>query len=322
MRSSHTRPVCRPRLENFEDRLAPNNMLSVTDALAASPAASGLSGWTPADLFGVRPAQTALAAFVNGPQQAGRPADPVAPVPASGPLEAANPLARRMVTADSLDSLAGTDMGGGDGGAGIQSDDGVFPPDSRPYGRSYAQWAANWWQWSMGIPTARSPLTDTTGQFAGVGQAGRVFYLAGTWGNLGPITRTVSVAEGKALFIPVVNSFFFNGPGESFTVPEMRAALRPGIDGATNLRLTVDGTAINLSGFRVESSVFTLHLPADNFFAEFGVPAGNYRPAVADGIHVMLAPLEEGTHRIRIQGAIPSFGLTMDVTYQLTVEDD
>jgi hypothetical protein len=60
---------------------------------------------------------------------------------------------------------------------------GISPIDSKPGGQSYSQWAAAWWQWSLGISAANNPMLDTTGEDCGLGQSGDVWFLAGAWGN-------------------------------------------------------------------------------------------------------------------------------------------
>src|SRR5258708_13365044 len=40
---------------------------------------------------------------------------------------------------------------------------GVAPPNSSPYGASYAEWAVRWWQWSLAIPASTNPILHTTG---------------------------------------------------------------------------------------------------------------------------------------------------------------
>ena len=59
----------------------------------------------------------------------------------------------------------------------------VLPVVSNPYGKSYGEWAAAWWQWAYSIPAAQNPITDTTGEFSDVGQSGPVFFLAGNYGG-------------------------------------------------------------------------------------------------------------------------------------------
>src|SRR4051794_22907267 len=86
---------------------------------------------------------------------------------------------------------------------------GVLPPVSTPYGLTYAQWSARWWQWAFSIPGPVNPLIDTTGAQCAQGQSGNVWFLAGLWVDppLVPNTavRTCTVPSGKALFFPVAN---------------------------------------------------------------------------------------------------------------------
>src|SRR5262245_530845 len=59
----------------------------------------------------------------------------------------------------------------------------VFPPDSQPFGKSYRQWSAEWWQFVFSLPLSANPLFDETGEKCVVGQHGPVWFLAGTFGG-------------------------------------------------------------------------------------------------------------------------------------------
>src|SRR4051794_39319289 len=67
---------------------------------------------------------------------------------------------------------------------GVQSAQppGIYPINSKPLGHSYGEWAASFWQWALSIPADRNPLFDTTGEFAGEGQSGPMWFLPGTFG--------------------------------------------------------------------------------------------------------------------------------------------
>src|SRR5947207_2608039 len=60
---------------------------------------------------------------------------------------------------------------------------GVIPRDANAYGNTYGEWSARWWQWVLAIPVATNPNLDTTGAHCGEGQAGPVWFLAGTFGG-------------------------------------------------------------------------------------------------------------------------------------------
>ena len=72
----------------------------------------------------------------------------------------------------------------------------VLPLDSSPYGNTYGEWSAQWWQWLMSIPKATNPNFDTTGAHCAEGQAGPVWFLAGAFDS-GPYTRSCISAAGS-----------------------------------------------------------------------------------------------------------------------------
>src|SRR2546425_9241391 len=56
----------------------------------------------------------------------------------------------------------------------------VFPADSKPYGLTYPQWAAKFYQWGLSIPLQASPFNDDTGKNCAQNQQGPVWFLGGT----------------------------------------------------------------------------------------------------------------------------------------------
>ena len=185
--------------------------------------------------------------------------------------------------------------------------------------------ATSWWQWVFETPASENPLTDTTGQFAAVNQSGRVWFLAGNVG--GTTVRTITVPSGKALFFPIVNVFdvenaIIAGGVKLFLVPQpvqvAQAFVSNVIATATDLSCEVDGSPVPITAANLEQSTpFSLRLPDDNIL---GVPAGVYYPAVDSGYYVLLPPLSAGQHTIHWAGSITFFSLSLDVTYNITVQ--
>ncbi len=206
----------------------------------------------------------------------------------------------------------------------------VLPPHSRPYGKSYAEWSAKWWQWVLSIPASVNPNLDPTGEFSDQGQSGPVWFIAGNFG--GDVTRSFNVPAGKALFFPIVNqewdNYLWLDPDTNSTIEEMRAILRDSIDGAINLACEVDGVPIRglknvlTTRYRVESVPFAITLPPDNLYQAVGCLdcfPGTYSPAVGDGVYLMLAPLSVGEHTITFHAEVPAYGFTLTVTNHITV---
>src|SRR5215475_5430424 len=133
--------------------------------------------------------------------------------------------------------------------------------------------ATSWWKWALETPASENPLTDTTGQFAGVNQSGRVWFLAGNPG--GTTVRTITVPAGKALFFPIVNFFdaenaIIAGGVKLFPlVPKPVQVAQTFVSNvivtATGLSCEVDGTPLPITTANLEQSTpFSLRLPADN----------------------------------------------------------
>src|SRR6266571_8232099 len=213
---------------------------------------------------------------------------------------------------------------------------GVLPPNSHPFGKTYGEWNDGLWQWFFSVPASKSPGLATNGALdCSVGQSGNVWFLAGPFLTSGSFTRSCTVPVGKALLIPLINSWVDNvcNNGQPpnpppFTVDQLRAFAASGVIPPANLHASIDGNPVtNLESYRAISPVFsyTLLPSPDNLIdAAFGVslpglcwPSLTVTPAVADGFYIMLTPLPAGSHRINFGGSGP--GITLDVTYNLTV---
>jgi len=192
---------------------------------------------------------------------------------------------------------------------------GIFPVQSKPYGKSWGEWTAEWWKWAFSLPVSAHPLFDTADCSAG--QSGPVWFLGGSFAGVA-VTRTCRVPAGKSILLPVVNAECstvepppFHGDDES----ELRACAIAFMDGASGtLVATVDGQDVeDLSGYRVQSPLFTFSAPADNVLFIDGPVSGQ---SVSDGYWLFLAPLSAGTHTLHFEG---NPGFSIDVTYLLTV---
>jgi hypothetical protein len=201
----------------------------------------------------------------------------------------------------------------------------IFAPDSQPYGLTYSDWTAKWWQWVYSIPTANNPLLDQTGKDCtqGQNQTAPVWFLAGTSG--GSAERTCTIPAGKAILFPVFNSIeIAAGADINESEEDLRARAKTGTDAVTTLEASIDGTPLqNLWNYRVQSPSFSVTFPTDNVF---GISEGSYRSA-ADGYWVFLEPLPPGQHDIQFHGVAPdptaasTQNVETAVTYHLTISN-
>jgi hypothetical protein len=213
---------------------------------------------------------------------------------------------------------------------------GVIPPvvETHPYGHTYAEWLAKWWQWSLAFPVSADPENATANISAG--QSGDVWFLPVPLGG-GTATRTGTVPEGTALFVPVL-TFEVDNTGcptyTDFTVAQLSTELQGGWGEVTATSCTIDGVAVTgmdnptNSAYLIQTQPFSYKVAAhDNvlanypgFVGETCIPDGTtVSPTLAEGMCVMIRPLSVGTHTIKIAATVPAFGLTYDVTFDITV---
>lgn len=197
----------------------------------------------------------------------------------------------------------------------------VFPLDSKPYGKSYAEWSIKFWQWFYKIPMTPPPHPgdDPTGAACTKSQEGPVWFLAGSSGS--KQTRNCDIPYGKALLLtPIdVECSFAENPtlkmGE-----ELRSCAKADQDKVNSLKLIVDGVPLsNVSKYRIASPLFNLTLPKDN---NLGLDP-QVTEAVSDGYWIILEPLPRGNHSIISTGAIidPTgvYSFVSDVTWQINI---
>jgi hypothetical protein len=160
----------------------------------------------------------------------------------------------------------------------------IFPLDSKPYGLTYNDWTAKWWQWALSIPKDSNPGGDTTGKDCALKQNGPVWFLSGTFG--GAATRTCTIPAGKAIMLPLINAEcdYLAKPNLK-TEQQLLACAKSENEGITGLDATVDGVKTQgLQNYRVQSPLFNFTYPANNIN---GAPVGSTQ-GVSDGYWVLL----------------------------------
>jgi len=219
---------------------------------------------------------------------------------------------------------------------------GVLPPQSHPYGLTYGEWSAKWWQFVFSIPAPHNPLLfDDQCAF---GQTEPVWFLTGKFCTGGTCettgflsaTRHCTIPAHTALFFPIANNESDNlGIVPPLTLAQLREQVKANQDSVTSMTCEVDGVPIQglspakTSPYRVVSPVFDYTLPDNNLYQFLGLPellpdldfgAQTVKGAVADGVFLMLAPLSVGQHVIHFTASF-NFDLpfAFDITYHITV---
>src|SRR5258708_13784621 len=216
---------------------------------------------------------------------------------------------------------------------------GVFPINSSPYGQTYGQWSARWWQYAFQQTTLDICATDKPGS--------KVTFLAGT--SPGPVTNSCTVPTGNAIMFPLFNVEWSaveavaqgnQTPGQTCLVPTQpngtsyaallacaTAQANNALPPNASLEAVVDGVTLqNLTNYRAVSPPppFTFTAVSGN---PFGLPPGSSQ-SVADGFWIMLTPMSPGKHTIHFAATVPfpnvnppatPFTFTLGTTYNLTV---
>jgi len=205
---------------------------------------------------------------------------------------------------------------------------GVAPPNSLPFGASYEQWGAAWWQWvfSLHNNVPLNPLRTIGDVDCSYGQFGRVWFLVGTVTS-GTTARSCQIPTGTWLFFPVFNAWSDNvAVSPPVTIKTLKAQAASYVE-VSELHASVDGVKVHkLFAYRAASAPFGYTVPAlDNMAQYFGadIPGKDWPttfvfPAASDGYWLMLEPLPLGLHTITFGGTSKN-GFQIDITYTITV---
>jgi hypothetical protein len=191
----------------------------------------------------------------------------------------------------------------------------LFAPDSGPFGRTYAEWTAKWWQWVLSITKTENPLIDQNGKNCANNQSGPVWFLAGTL--KGPAERSCTIPAHKAILFPVINVEASTAEGDGTTEKELAARVKFEMDQITDMRATISGTNVNeLKQYRIQSPLFNVTLPTDNVL---WLPAQTTK-MMSEGYWLFLKPLEPRNYDLNSFGSCLSGRIKIGISYHLTIE--
>ena len=192
---------------------------------------------------------------------------------------------------------------------------GLFAPDSKPFGLTYAEWTARWWQWVLSVPRTENPLIDQNGKNCAINQAGPVWFLSGTLKGLAE--RSCTIPADKAILIPVINYEASTAQGDGITGEELAVLAKFEMDQITNIQAMINGTNVNdLKQYRIKSHAFDVKLPVDNVL---GLPAQTTK-MVSEGYWIFLKPQKSGECDLYSFGSCLAGRIKIGVSYHLTIE--
>ena len=204
----------------------------------------------------------------------------------------------------------------------------ILPPKSHFGGKSYSEWAAEFWQWAFSLPVEGHPFLDDNPEFdlAANQPDGPVWFWSAPEGTL---TRHATLPVGKALFLTLRDvdaSSLEEPPFFGATEEEQRDAANFFADHIVDVFATIDGVPVrNLDDYRFETDQFEFSAPSPWVFGANGGDG----TAVGDGYFLLLAPLPKGHHTIHYGGTFhfeagelgdDPLDFVKDITIELTVK--
>jgi hypothetical protein len=213
----------------------------------------------------------------------------------------------------------------------------VLPPSSLPYGYSYEEWSAKWWQFYYNQSTKNTPVIGSPDICEG--EASRVLFLDGEPTST-TATHHVTIRSYNPLFFAILGFEADNTscPLDTFGT-NSAATLESEVVGGFNSLVT--STTCTIDGVEVAgledptNSIYDVVSPAFSYTTakKDNIPAVaegepclpgelTVYPTVADGIYLMVSPFSPGRHTIHfvaVAGPVSSPVVKYDITYDFTV---
>ena len=170
---------------------------------------------------------------------------------------------------------------------------------SSPFGRSWEDWVAIWWQWCSSEPDENNPAADTTGVNCNRNQNDpHAWFLAGTFG--GKAVRHCIIPKTKAIFFPIItNRISYAEHGYLKSEIELAKYAKADLDSAEIYEAYVDDVKLKCMEIcRVRTGVFKFSVPNGQFVSK----DSETFQAISDGYWVFLKPLPQGEHTIIFVG--------------------
>jgi hypothetical protein len=196
----------------------------------------------------------------------------------------------------------------------------LFKENDNPYGLTYGEWTARWWQWALSIPKLANPVADETGkQWKSSQPLSDAYFLAGNIPTMNMVFphRIVKMEFGRGVLLPVLNC-----EANTLEYPDLKThddLLRHVVNDVN----TVVKKELFINGIRIESEripsnprIFSVSICNNN---AFGIENIGSCDATADGYWAFLKPLPKGNYSIHFEGSCENGRLKAGAFYELEI---
>ena len=175
----------------------------------------------------------------------------------------------------------------------------IFPVKSHPYGKSYSEWAASFFNWQYAFTCEQFPYYDETGALQNQNQSGHVFFLGGAPRKLPPLNtqREVTVPPNVSLFVPLI--YYYANDCAAAPGGDLVANATQFSTFMNQLSLKIDGKSYEMEDFLTITPIFNYIANADLVNCTGDVCFdGHQHPVCMSGYWVIIKKLSPGTHTI------------------------
>lgn len=200
------------------------------------------------------------------------------------------------------------------------ANDAIFGPTENPLGKSYKQWAQDYYNTVMllNCDEIYTPHVVSMDEDVAI-----FHFVADTF------TEHISISHNKALLIsiaswlndyPCPDSTFEPAPGQT-----LEAFLQEGANGLVasleNIKVAFDGDTVeNIDNYIFISDLFNFTANPELTDCFDPCITGQPQPGVVGGYFVMFKEMKKGTHTIFMHGEIPSYSYIWNTTVNITVD--
>jgi hypothetical protein len=186
---------------------------------------------------------------------------------------------------------------------------------------TWGEWSGMWWSWALSMPDGANAVQGSAPMETN--QTGDVWFLSGNFKG-GSETRTVTVPQGKSLFVALMNFYADTTggypPADSLTIlaKQFWDGSKPTVD-----LFEIDGHAVSnvaANYYAPVTSFMNQNIPMKNVIGDqtYG-KASISSYAASCGYYMMIDGLSVGTHTIHFKASNQN-PLSIDMTYNITVK--
>jgi hypothetical protein len=193
----------------------------------------------------------------------------------------------------------------------------TYCADSSPFGHSYGQWTAKWWQWFLSNRNSNCTTDDSLDYRKDLGLEKVCFLCGKVADSLDSYPHwTYRIPHDYSVLFPVITcEANYSECPELSTSEELIEYVKTDEDTIVQKVCTLDGRPLLAERVRSDPIIFELDI---HMYNAFNVKPGKTH-ATSDGYWIFLRPLTRGAHNLRFRGKCEQGKLKTGADYLLQI---